>query len=140
LSIETEDHRPLRDLVVLAWTVGNLLIGYFVILPLGSADTFTYYVRAVRDNDVVAPYGADGATFAVVEILVLAGILLTISLFFNRRQWRRFQAARNGPFRRKAVIVTAMVIGAAALQILPFVLFMTATDRTTPPLFPGSWS
>jgi fatty acid desaturase len=72
--------------------------------------------------------------------LVLAGSPLTVSFFFNRRQWRRFRAAQERPLRRKAAFLTAMVLGAAALYGLPFLLFMTATDRTAPPLFPGSWS
>ncbi|MGW4945547.1 hypothetical protein ACWEOZ_28610 [Actinoplanes sp. NPDC004185] len=140
MTIAPDDRRPRRALVAPAWAAGNLVIGYLMILPLGIADTLTYYVRAVRGDEVVAPYGSDGATFAVAEIVVLAGILLTISFFFNRRQWRRFRAAQGLPLRRKAAFLTAMVLGAAALYGLPFLLFMTATDRTAPPLFPGSWS
>lgn len=132
--------RPGRALVAWTWTAGNLAAGYVMILPLGVADTLTYYVRSVRGDDVVAPYGSDGATFAVVEILVLAGLLLTLSFFFNRRQLRRFRAAQERPLRRRDGLPAVMVLGAALLHVLPFIVFMTATDRTAPPLFPGSWS
>ncbi|WP_433728354.1 hypothetical protein ACQP2Y_14730 [Actinoplanes sp. CA-051413] len=140
MASETDDRRPRRALVAPAWVAGNLVIGYFMILPLGTADTLAYYLRAVHGDDVVAPYGSDGATFAVVEILVLAGSLLTISVFFNRRHWRRFLAAQERPLPRKAAFLTALVLGAATLYGLPFLLFMMATNRTAPPLFPGSWS
>lgn len=132
--------RPRRALVASAWAAGNLAAGYIMILPLGIADTLTYYVRSVRGDDVVAPYGSDGAAFAVVEILVLAGLVLTISFLFNRRQLRRFRAVQQRPLRRRAGLSAAMVAGAAFLHVLPFIVFMTATDRTAPPLFPGSWS
>ena len=129
-------HRPRPGLVALAWLVSNLIIGYFVIFPLSEADTLTYYIRAARSNDVVAPYGSAGATFAVAEILFSAAVLVTVSFFVNRRHWRRFKAAS----RRRAAVFTAAVAGVAVLQLLPFLLFMTATDRTAPPLLPDAWS
>ena len=132
--------RPRWSLVVAAWFVGNLIIGYFVIFPLGEVDTLTYYVRAVGHDDVVAPYGSAGAKFAVAEILFSAVVLLTVSVFVNRRHWRRFKAARQSPLRWRATAFTAMVMGAAVIQLMPFLLFMSATDRTVPPLFPDAWS
>lgn len=120
-------HRPAR--VVLAWLGANLLLGYLWILPLGTAHTFTYYVRAVRWNTVVAPYGRDGATANVIFIVVATTALVTASILINRRHLRRLLAARPpGPPTAVAVVATAVV------QILPFAVFMLATDRTFPPL------
>jgi hypothetical protein len=94
----------------------------------------------VRYHDVVAPYGSAGARFAVAEIVFSAVVLLTVSVFVNRRHWRRFKAARQNPLQRRATVFTAMIVGAAVIQLLPFVLYMTATDRTFPPLLPDAWN
>ncbi|MDI6105734.1 hypothetical protein QLQ12_44870 [Actinoplanes sp. NEAU-A12] len=132
--------RPHPARVALAWLAGNLIIGYFVIMPLAVIDNLTYYVRAVRYNDVVAPYGPAGAKFAVAEIIFWTAVLLTASVLLNRRQWRRFRDARPYPPRMAAATVTAMIAGIAVVQLLPYLLFMTATDLTFPPLFPDAWS
>ena len=72
-----------------------------------------------------------------VALAWAAGNLAAGYFLFNRRQLRRFRAAQGRP---RAGLLAATVLGAALLHVLPFVLLMTATDRTAPPLFPGSWS
>ncbi|MEU1745193.1 hypothetical protein ACPXB5_02965 [Micromonospora arida] len=109
--------------IVLVWLAGNLVIGLCAIVPIAALDTLTYYLRAINGQDVVAPYGRDGARFAVVEIAVTGVVLLVAAVLFNRRQWRRFRAVR---------LVASLPLLAVTLVALalPFLWFWFGTDRS----------
>ncbi|WP_328650451.1 hypothetical protein OG598_19235 [Micromonospora sp. NBC_00330] len=109
--------------IVLVWLAGNLVIGLCAIVPIAALDTLTYYLRAINGQDVVAPYGRDGARFAVVEIAVTGVVLLVAAVLFNRRQWRRFRAVRLVAF---LPLLAATLVALA----LPFLWFWFGTDRS----------
>ncbi|MET8045791.1 hypothetical protein ABZU25_33585 [Micromonospora sp. NPDC005215] len=121
VPVTADRTHPLRIIVV--WLAGNLLIGLCAIVPVGALDTLTYYLRAIDGQDVVAPYGRNGARFAVVEIAVTGTALLVAAVFLNRRQWRRFRAVR---------FVGPPLLLAATLVVLavPFLWFWFGTDHT----------
>lgn len=132
--------RPHAGPVVVAWLISNLAIGYLMIIPLGVADTLGYYIRAVHlHDDVVVPYGSVGARLAVAEILVASAVLLAAGVLLNRRHWRRLRAAGPRPGQAAGMTAVAMIVGIVVVQMLPFLVFMTATNRTFPPLFPDAW-
>jgi hypothetical protein len=140
LTAKAIGRRPRLSLAVLAWTVSNLIIGYFVIFPLVEIRIFVEYVRAVWHHTVVPPYGSTGAKFSVVVILLLSAFLLGISILVNRRYWRRFNAAGSHPFPSRPMAWVLIIVGVAVVQIIPFLVYKTATDLTFPPLFPKGWS
>ncbi|MET7374823.1 hypothetical protein [Micromonospora arida] len=123
MTVPATANRMRLPRIVLVWLAGNLVIGLCAIVPIAALDTLTYYLRAINGQDVVAPYGRDGARFAVVEIAVTGVVLLVAAVLFNRRQWRRFRAVR---------MVASLPLLAATLVALalPFLWFWFGTDRS----------
>ncbi|MEV2236797.1 hypothetical protein [Micromonospora sp. NPDC049891] len=120
---------PSQFRVALTWLVGNALIGYFWIFPLGAVDGLVFYARARIWNDVVPLYGRDGAIGVAVLIALAATVLVVCSVLFNRRQARR----AGFPTRSGARLVGA--VATVVVQLLPFACFLLFTDRTVPPFF-----
>lgn len=123
MTVPAPPHRTPLLRTTLVWLAGNLFIGLCAIYPIGVFDTLTYYLRAVDGEDVVAPYGSDGAKFAVVEIVVMGALVLAAAVLLNRRQWRRFRAVRpTEPL--------PLLAATAAALALPFLWFWFGTDRS----------
>ncbi|SCE74648.1 hypothetical protein GA0070607_1071 [Micromonospora coriariae] len=123
VGVPATANRPGLLRIVLVWLAGNLVIGLLTIVLIAAVDTLTYYIRAINGDEVVAPYGRDGARFAVFEIAVMGTVLLVAVVLFNRRQWRRFRAVR---FVGSLPLLAATVVALA----LPFLWFWFGTDHS----------
>ncbi|MCZ7437914.1 hypothetical protein O7598_16010 [Micromonospora sp. WMMC241] len=115
----TTDIRTPLLRTVLAWLVGNLLIGVCAILPIGAIHTLSHYLRAAAGDDVVSPYGPAGARFAVAEISIMSAVLLVAATFVNRR------------LRRARHVGLVPLLAATLVPLaLPFLVFWFGTDHS----------
>ncbi len=113
-----------------AWSGGNLAMGYLLVWPVIEVINLSYYARATLWNEIVPPYGGLEAFLSAVFVVVVGGGLTTAAAFFNRRQWRRFTACA-GP---APVAITAFLLATIVVLALPSLWFAFATDRTIPAL------
>jgi hypothetical protein len=112
----------LRPRTILTWVVVNLVLGYCAIFPLVTAVMTGSYVQAKIWGDQAAPFGSQEAAIAVVIIIIGAILLVSAFVVANRALRRRLQSWRPATFWLPAI----------AVQLAPFVWFMTCTDRTIP--------
>ena len=123
--------RSRRSLTIPAWAAVNLVLGYGATFPLLTAVVFSYYARARVWGTVAAPYHEAEAEASVAIIVVLGGLLMALSVGFNRAYRRRF-----GLRGWHAVGFWAATI---AVQLTPFTWFMLGTERTFPELLGKGW-
>ncbi len=114
----------------IAWSSGNLVMGYLLVWPVIEGINLSYYARATLWNEIVPPYGGLEAFLSAVIVIVVGGGLATGAAFFNRRQWRRFtDGVRPAP-----VAAAAFLLATIAVVALPSLWFAFATNRTIPAL------
>jgi hypothetical protein len=107
-----------------AWLAVNLALGYCATFPLTTAVVLWSYVRARVWGSEAAPF--DGLEAEVASVFVIVGTLCVAGAFVvaNRRARRMFSSPS----------ATAFWVSAGVIQLAPFALFMTCTDRTFPAL------
>jgi biotin transporter BioY len=105
------------------WLAGNVLIGYLLICPLGSAVVCVNYLRFESGPRRQLETVIAGVVAAVGLVLLLGASVLA--------NWMMLRLVRLSI--RYAVLLWC---AAAAVQAAPFAWFMLATDRTVRAVLP----
>lgn len=103
-----------------AWLVTNLVLGWCAIFPLVSAVLMWDYVKAKLGGNAPDPF--DSGEHGIAVAMFVIGIAFLVAEF-GLANWMLRRWLRSWP-------AVHFWLGALIIQLVPFVWFMTATDRT----------